>query len=75
MLMHSVYNQKVKVMFQNLQLLPWKQRLKNQGFKKYLVFSADLLTLKAYIRYLNLLTVKANIKYSKAIKVNMVLFM
>ena len=37
-------------MFQSLELLPWKQSLKNQGFKKYLVFSADLLTLKVNIK-------------------------
>ena len=35
-------------------------KLKNKVFKKYLVFS---------------LTLKVNIKYSKAIKVNIVLFM
>ena len=50
-------------MFQSLQLLPWKQRLKNQVFKKYLIFFADPLTLKA------------KINKSKAIKVKMVLFM
>ena len=28
-------------MFQSLQLLPWTQRLKNQVFKKYLVFLSE----------------------------------
>ena len=55
MLMQSVYNQKEKVVLRRLQLLPWKQSLKNKVFNKYLVFFADLLTLKA------------NIKQSKAI--------
>ena len=50
MLMQSVYNQKVKVIIQSLELLPWKQSLKNQVFKKYLVFFADLLTLKVNIK-------------------------
>ena len=30
-------------------LLPWKQRLKNQVFKKYMIFFADLLALKDFI--------------------------
>ena len=34
MLMQSTDNQKEKVMFQSLELLPWKQSLKNQVFKK-----------------------------------------
>ena len=42
MFIQSVCNQKGKVMFQSFELLPLKQSLKNQGFKKYLVFSADL---------------------------------
>ena len=46
MLMQSVFNQKGKVMFQSLKLLPWKQSLKNQVSKKYLVFFGDLLNLK-----------------------------
>ena len=50
MLMESVYNQYKKVMRQSLQLLPWKQSLKNQISKKYLVFFADLLTLKVFIK-------------------------
>ena len=45
-------------MLQSRQLLPWSQSLKNQVSKKYLVFFADLLTLKG------------NIKLSKAIKVS-----
>ena len=44
-----VYNQRGNVMFQSLELLPLKQSLKNQGFQKYLLFSADLLTLKVNI--------------------------
>ena len=50
MLMQSVYNQKGKVMFQSLQLLPWKQSFKNQVSKKYLVYFADLLTFKVNIK-------------------------
>ena len=50
MLMQSVYNQQGKVMLQSLQLLPWKQSLKNQVSKKYLVFFANLLTLKVNIK-------------------------
>ena len=48
--MQSVFNQKGNVMFQSLQLLPWKQSLKIQVSKKYLVFFADLLTLKVNIK-------------------------
>ena len=48
--MQSVYNQKGKVKFQSLQLLLWKQSLINQVSKKYLVFFADLLTLKVNIK-------------------------
>ena len=50
MLLQYVYNQYGKVMCQSLQLLPWKLRLKNQVSKKYLVFFADLLTLKVNIK-------------------------
>ena len=50
MRIQSVRNQKGKVMFQSLVLLPWKQSLKNQGFKKNLVFSANLLNLKVNIK-------------------------
>ena len=50
LLIQYVYNQKGKVMFQSLELFPWKQSLKNQGFKKYLIFSADLLTLQISIK-------------------------
>ena len=53
----------MKVIFQSLRLLPWKQSLKNQVFKKYMVFFADLLALKVNIKQLN------------AIKMNRVLFM
>ena len=49
-------------MLLSLQLLPWKQSLKNQVSKIYLVFFADLL------KY------KLNIKQSKAIKASRVLF-
>ena len=63
MLMQSVYSQLVKVIFQRLRLLPWKQRLTNQVFKKYMTFFADLLALKVNINQLN------------AIKINMVLIM
>ena len=34
MLMQSVYNQLWEVMFISLKLLPWKQSLKKQVFKK-----------------------------------------
>ena len=51
MLIQSVYNQKGKVMFQSLELLPWKQSLKNKGFKNNLVLSVGLLTLKVNICY------------------------
>ena len=50
MLMQSVYNQLGKVIFQSLQLLPWKQSLKNQVSKKNLVYFADLLTSKVNIK-------------------------
>ena len=50
MLMQSVYNQNLKVIIQSLELLPQKQSLKNQVFKKYLVFFADILTLKVNIK-------------------------
>ena len=48
--MQSGYSQYGKVMFQILEPLLWKQSLKNQVFKKYLVFSPDLLTLKVNIK-------------------------
>ena len=32
--MQSIYNQKEKVIIQSIELLPWKQSLKNQVFKK-----------------------------------------
>ena len=48
--MQSVYNQKKKVMLRSFQLLPWKQSLKNEVSKKYLVFFADLLTLNVNIK-------------------------
>ena len=32
--MQYIFNQKQKVMFQSLELFPWKQSLKNQIFKK-----------------------------------------
>ena len=60
--MQYIYNQKQKVMFQSLELFPWKQSFKNQVFKKKLVFSTDIMTYNG------------NIKKSKAILVNMVLF-
>ena len=44
--MDSVYKQQGKVMFWSFELLPWKQSLKNQDFKNYLVYFADLVTLK-----------------------------
>ena len=50
-------------MFQIFELLPWKQSLKNQVFQEISVIFPDLLSLKV------------NIKLSKAIKVNIVLFM
>ena len=50
MFMQSVYNQWVKVIFQSLGLLPWKQRLKDQVFRKYMIFFADLLALKVNIK-------------------------
>ena len=53
MLMQSVYSQLVKVIFQRLGLLPWKQRLTNQVFKKYMTLFADLLALKVNINQLN----------------------
>ena len=33
-------------MFWSFELLPWKQSFKNQDFKNYQVFFADLVTLK-----------------------------
>ena len=48
--MQSVYNQKGKLMLQSLKMLPWKQSLKIQVYKKYMVFFADLLTSKAIIK-------------------------
>ena len=48
--MQSVYYQKENVMLQKFQLLPWKQSLKNQVSEKYLVFFAELLTLKVNIK-------------------------
>ena len=50
MLMQSAYNQWEKAMLQSRQMLPWKQSLKNQVSKKYLVFFADLLTFKDNIK-------------------------
>ena len=50
MFMQSVYIQLVKVNFQSLWLSPWKQRLKNQVFKKYMVFFADHMALKVNIK-------------------------
>ena len=43
-LMQYIYNQKQKVMFQSLELFPWKQSLKKQVFKKKMVFSTDIMT-------------------------------
>ena len=63
MLMQSVYSQLMKVIFQRFGLLPWKQRLTNPVFKKYMTFFDDLLALKVNINQLN------------AIKINMVLTM
>ena len=42
--MQYIYNQKQKVMVQSLELFPWKHSLKNQVFKKKLVFSTDIMT-------------------------------
>ena len=50
-------------MFQILELLPWKQSFKKSSFQEISGIFPDLLTLKV------------NIKLSKAIKVNIVLFM
>ena len=50
MLMQSIFNQYQKVMFQSLELLPWKQSLKNQVFKKKMVFSINLMTYNVNIR-------------------------
>ena len=48
--MQYIYNQKQKVMFQSLELFPWKQSLKNQVFKKKLVFSTDIIQLLTSMR-------------------------
>ena len=48
--MHYIYNQKQKVMLQILELFPWKQSLKNQVFKKKLVFSSDAMTYNVNIK-------------------------
>ena len=50
MLMQSIYNQKQKVMFQSLGLLPWKQSLKISFLRKELVFSTDLMTYNVNIK-------------------------
>ena len=49
-LMQYIFNQKQKVMFQSLELFPWKQSLKNQVFKKKLVFSTDIMTYNVNIK-------------------------
>ena len=50
MLKQSIYNQKQKVMFQSLELLPWKQSLKNQVFKEKMVLSTDLISYNVNIK-------------------------
>ena len=49
-LMQYIFNQKQKVMVQSLELFPWKQSLKNQVFKKKLVFSTDIMTYNVNIK-------------------------
>ena len=48
--MQYIYNQKQKVMYQSLELFPWKQSFKNQVFKKNLVFSTDIMTYNVNIK-------------------------
>ena len=48
--MQHIYNQKQKVMFQSLELFPWKQSLKNQVFKKKLVFSTEIMPYNVNIK-------------------------
>ena len=48
--MQYIYNQKQKVMLQSLELFPWKQSLKNQNFKKKMVFSTDIMTYNVNIK-------------------------
>ena len=48
--MHYIYYQKQKVMYKSLGLFPWKQSLKNQVFKKKLVFSTDIMTYNVNIK-------------------------
>ena len=48
--MQYIYNQKQKEMYLSLELFPRKQSLKNQVFRKKLVFSTDIMSYNANIK-------------------------